>query len=142
MQALILHDDIGEANRLGRILARRGFMVSACADQERATRFVRRTPTDLLILKEVIDGRHTTSVSLAAEYNNPHTATLLLSNRSRSQLVEQFDLLPSLRGILSGQPGAAFLTSLALQAVQSPSQNMLVLVPNSPVSAQDDLRVA
>ena len=142
MQALIVHDEMAETQRIGRVLARRGFMVAACSDQTRATRFVRHTTTDLLILKEVIGGRHTTSVALAAEWRNPHAATLLLSERGRADAAELFEMIPTLRAILGRGADVQTLAALAMEAVRNPSQVLLVLDPRSRVSSADVLEVA
>ncbi len=131
MQALIVHDDFSEVERLGRALSRRGFMVTSSSDQRQAQSYVRRTVTDLLVLKQQIGNRHTTSVALAAEHHNPRTATILMSERPRADAVELFELIPSLQAVLGMEPEAQLLASLGLQAVQNPGETMLVLSPHA-----------
>ena len=127
MQALIVHDDPSEIDRLRKVLSRRGFMVSYCTNQREAAQFVRHSVTDLLILKQVIDGRHTTSVALAAEYYHPRAATILLSERQRADAVELFELIPSLHAFLGPRPEAQTVGALAVSAVQSASQPVMVM---------------
>ncbi len=133
MQALIVHDHPAEIDRLRAVLARRGFMVSFCTDQEAAIKFVRRSVTDLLVLKQVIDGRHTTSVALAAEHFHARAATILLSHRQRRDAVELFELIPSLHAVLGLRPESQMLGTLAISAVQSAGQPVLVLGPGTRV---------
>lgn len=142
MQALILTDETAESDRLGRALARRGFMVAAFAEPEPALDFVRTSVTDLVILKQVIGGSHTTSVALAAEYYHPRCASLLLCRRNRVQASELFDHVPSLQAVLGERPDAALLTTLALHAVQNPAETLLVLSPLDRVHRSTPLRAA
>jgi len=129
MQALIVHDDLTESERLRVALSRRGFMVSICTDQETALDFVRRNVTDLLVLKQVIAERHTTSLALAAERHHPRVSTVLLSKRRRADALELFELVPSLCAILGANPESNVLSTIAISAVQSTSQPTLVLAP-------------
>lgn len=130
MQALIVHDDPTEVQRLRMALARRGFMVAFCNSQEEALGFVRKCVTDLLILKQVIEGRHTTAVALAAERHHPRVSTILLSKRAREDALELFELIPSVTAILSSRPESNVLATLAISAVQNINQPMLVLAPH------------
>ena len=129
MQALIVHDNPAEIDRLRSVLARRGFMVSFCTDQEAAVKFVRRSVTDLVVLKQVIDGRHTTSVALAAEHFHSRAATILLSDRKRRDAVELFELIPSLHAVLGLRPESQMLGTLAISAVQSAGQRSIRCLP-------------
>jgi CheY-like chemotaxis protein len=134
MQALIVHDDPAEIDRLRTGLSRRGFMVSHCQNQSEGLQFVRSAVTDLLVLKQVIDSKHTTSVALAAEHHHPRAATILLSDRQRADAVELFELIPSLQAVLGPRPDDQTIGSLALSAVQDASQPVLVLTAKDKVS--------
>ena len=134
MQALIVHDDPAEIDRLRTALSRRGFMVSHCQNQSEGLQFVRSAVTDLLVLKQVIDGKHTTSVSLAAEHFHPRAATILLSERQRADAVELFELIPSLHAVLGPRPDDQTIGTLALSAVQNTSQPVLVLTARDKVA--------
>lgn len=134
MQARIVHDDAAEVRRVGDALARRGFTVATCACQDSAIAFVRGSIVDIVVLKQVIDGRHTTSVALAAEYHSPRVATILLSTRRRAEAVELFELIPSLNAILGPCPDAHVLAALAVQAVRNPSSNLLILSPEERIA--------
>lgn len=134
MQALIVHDDPSEVERIRAILARRGFMAACCTGQDDAIAHIRRQPADLLVLKQVIGGRHTTSVALAGEYRNPGLASILLTERNRADAVELFELVPSLFAILGPRPDSPLLASLALQAVEAAIAPVLVLSPASRVA--------
>ena len=131
MQALIVHDELGELDRIGRALSRRGFMVITCTNQDEAVSLVRRSVTDLVILKDKIETRYTSAVALAAEYNNPQAVTFLLTERSRVQSFELFELVPSLHAVLSARPDAQLVAALGLQAVENPTKSTLVLSPHT-----------
>ena len=79
-------------------------MVITCTNQDEAVSLVRRSVTDLVILKDKIETRYTSAVALAAEYNNPQAVTFLLTERSRVQSFELFELVPSLHAVLSARP--------------------------------------
>jgi len=136
MQALIVHDDHSEVQRLRGLLGRHGFQTAACTDQAGGLDQMRRMPVDLLVLKQVIGGRHTTSVALAGELRNPALATVLLTERSRQDAVELFELVPSLFAILGPRPEETLLSTLAVQAVEAKVPPVLVLTPSVRVAAE------
>ena len=129
MEAFIVHDETREIIRIGKELQKSGFVVKSCKDQDRAARHVRENQIDLLVLKQEIRGRHTTGVALAAEFHNPSVSTILLSVRSRADVVEQFDLVPSIGAILPAKPDATFLGRIAQQVKQDQAHETLVLSP-------------
>ena len=142
MQALIVHDDPAASDRLARALSQRGFMVTQHSDQDQAIDFVRNSVTDLVVLKQVIAGRHTTSVALAAEYHHPSAVTLLLSTRSRAGSVDLFEQIPSLHAILSVHPDPQLVSALGVHAVQNPNAATLVLSPGQRVVRAKPLQAA
>ena len=142
MQALILHDDFSEVDRIGRALTRRGFMVSSCDNTQDATKFVKTKPTDIVVLKESIDGVFTTGTALAAEWRNPSAVAILISGRSRDRTKELFELVPSLQSILPHGSDPQVIATLALQAVQYPNNSMFVLSPNVRIDRPMQKRVA
>lgn len=129
MEALIVHDDKRETLAIGKEIQKQGFRVRFCLDQGRAITHVRKIKTDLLVLKQVIGGRHTTGVALAAELNNPSVSTVLLTSRSREDSIEQFELVPSIRAILDADLDPKFLGSLAKQIKQKHNTRTLILSP-------------
>ena len=137
MQALIVHDDISEIQRIRLLLARRGYDVLETSDQAAGVLLARRKTVDLLILKLRIGDKHTSSVALAAEYNNPDVATVLLADGERADLLELFELIPSVKAILPEAPDRILLAALMTTVVDPDATSVLLLTPDHAVPMAD-----
>jgi hypothetical protein len=99
MDALILDRDYDLQLSVARALTRRGCTVICVDTVAAAEAFIRRSPPELLVMAERIDGRLTHPVALLAECQRPDMAAILLSDRQDDDLSELFDLLPAVRAV-------------------------------------------
>lgn len=130
MQVLILDDNARRQQELRELLEAKGVLVLSATSVGEANTFLRRTIADLVILRHWIDGRASLSVALAAEYYNPGVATLLLSDESREDADELFELLPSMTSLLGEGSQAELVARVALSALTSQMERALVLQPS------------
>ena len=119
MQVLIVDDDIDRQSDLTIAFMQAGFQAMATHSLRVAETCIRRNVVDLLVMTERVQGRLTHALALLGEYRNPMLATILLTDRTDSDVDELFLLLPSLHGLLSPDSDPAVVTKLLLGSLTS-----------------------
>ena len=91
MQALILSDSPETQLRMTQVLSRRGFQVTQCESVMMATAHVRAGTFDLMVMDERVHGTLTHRVALSAEKRAPFVKTVLLSDRTDSDVDDLYE---------------------------------------------------
>lgn len=124
MQALILSDNPLTHHRLSRSLSRRGFQVVHSETVMMATAHVRAWAFDLVLMVEQVGGQLTHRVALSAEKHAPFVKTILLSNRTDTEIDELYELLPSLAGIVSPELAPELIIQIATASVAGSARTL------------------
>lgn len=119
MKALILRDDPEASVACAKVLSDKGFQVICVETRHIARALLRIETVDVLIMDERLDGRLTHSIALSAERRLPFISTLIMTDRSRSESDDLFDLIPSLYCLLGTDMAAELVARFALSSIEN-----------------------
>ncbi|MDX8348331.1 imidazoleglycerol-phosphate dehydratase [Cognatiyoonia sp. IB215446] len=117
MRALILRHDPIAAVASSRALIEKGFQI-LCVDTRAAAEMLVRSDTiDLLVMDEKVQGEMTHAVALSGERKNPYISAILMTDRSRDETDDLYDLIPSLYALVGVDTAPSLVGQLALASL-------------------------
>ncbi|MDX8351281.1 imidazoleglycerol-phosphate dehydratase [Cognatiyoonia sp. IB215182] len=117
MRALILRHDPNAAVASSRALIEKGFQI-LCVDTRAAAEMLVRSDTiDLLVMDEQVQGEMTHTVALSGERQNPYISAILMTDRSREETDDLYDLIPSLYALVGVETAPSLVGQLAMASV-------------------------
>ncbi|MEL6682395.1 MAG: hypothetical protein AAFQ09_07090 [Pseudomonadota bacterium] len=131
MRALILRHDPNAAIASSRALIDKGFQILCVDTRAAAEMLVRSNTIDLLLLDEQVQGELTHPVVLSGERNNPYISAILMTDRTREETDDLYDLIPSLYALAGLKTEASIIGQLALTSVTHSTDTLARIAENA-----------
>lgn len=117
MRALILQTDSDAAVASSRALIDKGFEILCVKNRDVAETLIRMDTIDLLVMDEQIDGCLTHAIALSGERKNPYISSIIVTDRTKAETDDLYDLIPSLYALVGGETEPNLVGQLALSSV-------------------------
>lgn len=119
MKALILRQNPDAACETSKVLIDKGFQILCVETLAVAHALIRVDTIDLLVMDEVFAGQMTHALALSGERRSPYLNTIMLTDRSRAETDDLYDLIPCLYALAGTTVSPRILGQLALSAVSN-----------------------
>lgn len=117
MRALILRNDPDAAVESSRALIDKGFQILCVENRTIAETLIRMDTIDLLVMDEEVEGCLTHGIALSGERKNPYISSIIVTDRTKAETDDLYDLIPSLYALVGGNTGPKLVGQLALSSV-------------------------
>ncbi|WP_341368228.1 hypothetical protein [Yoonia sp. BS5-3] len=117
MKALILRNQPDAAIANAQALLGQGFQILHVENRDVAETLIRMDRIDLLVMDEELDGCLTHTIALSAERKNPYISSIIVTDRSREETDDLYDLIPSLYALVGHNTSPQIVGQLALSSM-------------------------
>lgn len=117
MRALILRNDPDAAVESSRALIDKGFQILCVENRTVAETLIRMDTIDLLVMDEEVEGCLTHGIALSGERKNPYISSIIVTDRTKDETDDLYDLIPSLYALVGGDTAPKLVGQLALSSV-------------------------
>ncbi len=131
MRALILRNDPNAAVASSRALIDKGFQILCVDTRQAAETLVRMDTVDLLVMDEQVQGELTHCVALSGERRNPYISAILMTDRSREETDDLYDLIPSLYALAGVDTAPTLVGQLAVASVVNSAETIARVAENA-----------
>jgi len=124
MHVLLLDDDHDRHEDIMTAFLKAGYQITATSSLKVAEAILMYGYVDLLVATETLRDRLTHTTALFAEHRNPTVSTIMISDRSGTDVEELYELIPSVHCIVGSDISGKVILELGRASVVSQARTV------------------